>query len=158
MTNQNTDLELKLIISYIGYTIALFQVLNLSNVSSWLGEELEPDDDGFVPNTMLSIPIYNGTRDLIGVAQLINKVVVQMRFQTFNRNLNSVWRGEMPTSFHGGARNPLLLLLHLLESYLEVSKLQIKKEQMKNEKNKLQAFSLQNSPPPQLSGWKADEW
>ena len=55
-------------------TIALFQVLNLSNVSSWLGEELEPDDDGFVPNTMLSIPIYNGTRDLIGVAQLINKV------------------------------------------------------------------------------------
>ena len=78
-----------------------------------------------------------------------------MRFQTFNRNLNSVWRGEMPTSFHG-AENPLHLLL--LESYLEVSKLQIKKEQMKNEKNKLQAFSLQNSPPPQLSGWKADEW
>ena len=49
------------------------QVLNLSSVANWLGEKLE-DRDGFVPKTMLSLPIYNGQRDVIGVAQLINKV------------------------------------------------------------------------------------
>jgi hypothetical protein len=48
-------------------------VLNLSNVGAWLGENLE-DRDGFVPKTMLCLPIFNGQRDVIGVAQLINKV------------------------------------------------------------------------------------
>ena len=53
--------------------IFLFQVLNLSNVGAWLGENLE-DRDGFVPKTMLCLPIFNGQRDVIGIAQLINKV------------------------------------------------------------------------------------
>ena len=48
-------------------------MLNLSSVANWLGEELE-DKDGFVPKTMLCLPIFNGQRDVIGVAQLINKV------------------------------------------------------------------------------------
>ena len=48
-------------------------MLNLSSVANWLGEKLE-DKDGFVPKTMLCLPIYNGQRDVIGVAQLINKV------------------------------------------------------------------------------------
>ena len=47
--------------------------MNLSNVGAWLGENLE-DRDGFVPKTMLCLPIFNGQRDVIGVAQLINKV------------------------------------------------------------------------------------
>ena len=55
------------------YTVFVFQVLNLSNVGAWLGENLE-DRDGFVPKTMLCLPIFNGQRDVIGVAQLINKV------------------------------------------------------------------------------------
>ena len=38
-----------------------------------MGEKLE-DKDGFVPKTMLCLPIFNGQRDVIGVAQLINKV------------------------------------------------------------------------------------
>ena len=38
-----------------------------------MGETIE-DRDGFVPKTMLSLPIFNGQRDVIGVAQLINKV------------------------------------------------------------------------------------
>jgi hypothetical protein len=42
-------------------------------VAAWLGENLE-DRDGFVPKTMLCLPIFNGQRDVIGVAQLINKV------------------------------------------------------------------------------------
>ena len=49
-------------------------MLNLSSVANWLGEKLE-DKDGFVPKTMLCLPIFNGQRDVIGVAQLINKVV-----------------------------------------------------------------------------------
>ena len=53
--------------------LLLYQVLNLSSVANWLGEQLE-DKDGFVPKTMLCLPIYNGQRDVIGVAQLINKV------------------------------------------------------------------------------------
>lgn len=48
-------------------------MLNLSSVANWLGEKLE-DKDGFVPKTMLCLPIYNGQGDVIGVAQLINKV------------------------------------------------------------------------------------
>ena len=50
-----------------------FQVLNLSSVANWLGEKLE-DKDGFKPKTMLCLPIFNGQSDVIGVAQLINKV------------------------------------------------------------------------------------
>jgi cGMP-specific 3',5'-cyclic phosphodiesterase len=55
-------------------TSIFFQVLNLSSVAAWLGENLE-DRDGFVPKTMLCLPIFNGQRDVIGVAQLINKVI-----------------------------------------------------------------------------------
>ena len=52
--------------------------MNLNSVASWLGEKLE-DRDGFIPKTMLSFPIFNGQRDVIGVAQLINKVRTDMK-------------------------------------------------------------------------------
>ena len=58
---------------FLIFYVLLYQVLNLSSVANWLGEQLE-DKDGFVPKTMLCLPIYNGQRDVIGVAQLINKV------------------------------------------------------------------------------------
>lgn len=54
------------------YVATTGEVLNLSNVAEWFGEDLE-DRDGFVPRTMLSLPIFNGQRTVIGVAQLINK-------------------------------------------------------------------------------------
>ena len=47
--------------------------MNVNSVANWLGEKIE-DRDGFIPKTMLSLPIFNGQRDVIGVAQLINKV------------------------------------------------------------------------------------
>ena len=50
------------------------QVLNLSHVANWMGEESFEEEDGFVPNNMLCVPIFNSQRDVIGVAQLINKV------------------------------------------------------------------------------------
>ena len=67
-------MEIKSYAQIYGNRIDLFlQVLNISNVANWLGEKLE-DRDGFIPKTMLSVPIFNGARDVIGVAQLINKV------------------------------------------------------------------------------------
>ena len=65
MNNENVLYFLMFVFTY--------QVLNISNVANWLGEKLE-DRDGFIPKTMLSVPIFNGARDVIGVAQLINKV------------------------------------------------------------------------------------
>ena len=68
-------------------TTVMSQVLNLSSVANWLGEQLE-DKDGFVPKTMLCLPIYNGQRDVIGVAQLINKVSfwLQLLFVSSSRS------------------------------------------------------------------------
>ena len=43
-------------------------------MANWLGEESFQEADGFVPINMLCVPIFNGQRDVIGVAQLINKV------------------------------------------------------------------------------------
>ena len=62
-------------------------MLNLSSVANWLGEKLE-DKDGFVPKTMLCLPIYNGQRDVIGVAQLINKVGLPSLYKPFNKRHN----------------------------------------------------------------------
>jgi len=43
-------------------------------VATWLGEAPFEESDGFTPHNMLCVPIFNGQRDVIGVAQLINKV------------------------------------------------------------------------------------
>ena len=53
-------------------------MLNLSNVANWLGEESFEESDGFVPLNMLCVPIFNGLGEVIGVAQLINKVKSEM--------------------------------------------------------------------------------
>ncbi len=54
----------------------LFQIMNLSNVSQWLGLSSPlSESDGFAPMNMLCVPIFDGqANDVIGVAQLINKV------------------------------------------------------------------------------------
>ena len=56
--------------------------MNVNSVANWLGEKIE-DRDGFIPKTMLSLPIFNGQRDVIGVAQLINKVTNAKLFIVF---------------------------------------------------------------------------
>merc|ERR1719369_2304190 len=50
------------------YVATTSEVLNLEDVSSWF------EEDGFKPKSMITIPVYNGQRTVIGVAQLINKV------------------------------------------------------------------------------------
>ena len=64
-------------------------MLNLSSVANWLGEKLE-DKDGFVPKTMLCLPIYNGQRDVIGVAQLINKVGLLSLYKPLARDTTAL--------------------------------------------------------------------
>lgn len=54
--------------------VMCLQVLNLSNVADWLGQDTFEEADGFVPVNMLCVPIFNGQGEVIGVAQLINKV------------------------------------------------------------------------------------
>eukprot|EP00095_Tigriopus_kingsejongensis_P010391 snap_masked-scaffold1615_size33485-processed-gene-0.0 protein:Tk10391 transcript:snap_masked-scaffold1615_size33485-processed-gene-0.0-mRNA-1 annotation:"camp cgmp cyclic nucleotide" len=58
------------IAKYVAHTK---EVLNLNDVASWLGEAPFTETAGFAPLNMLCVPIFNGTRDVIGVAQLINK-------------------------------------------------------------------------------------
>lgn len=41
--------------------------------------EGDDDNDGFVPKTMLSVPIFNRQHQVIGVAQLINKVKMKIK-------------------------------------------------------------------------------
>nr|CAD7407059.1 unnamed protein product [Timema poppensis] len=52
----------------------VFQILNIGDVSSWMSQEEREDEDGFLTRSILSMPIVNGQKTVIGVAQLINKV------------------------------------------------------------------------------------
>ncbi|KAK8379681.1 hypothetical protein O3P69_019581 [Scylla paramamosain] len=46
--------------------------VNINNVIQWLGAPLE--DQGLMTHSVLTIPIFNASRKILGVAQLINKV------------------------------------------------------------------------------------
>ena len=54
----------------------------MSSVSQWLRmKRALSESDGFEPSSMLCVPIFNGTNDdVIGVAQLINKVRCRSSF------------------------------------------------------------------------------
>lgn len=67
------------------YVAATGQILNIGDVSSWMSQEVR-ETDGFFTRSILCMPILNGQKTVIGVAQLINKVV--------NRNgRGRVWPG-----------------------------------------------------------------
>ncbi|XP_071441726.1 cGMP-specific 3',5'-cyclic phosphodiesterase-like [Hetaerina americana] len=60
------------------YVAATGQILNIGDVTTWMGHELrevsdEEGDVGIVARSLLCMPISSGQHDLIGVAQLINK-------------------------------------------------------------------------------------
>ncbi|XP_067007873.1 cGMP-specific 3',5'-cyclic phosphodiesterase [Anabrus simplex] len=55
------------------YVAATGQILNIGDVSSWMNQEVREDEDGFVAKSILCMPIVNGQKTVIGVAQLINK-------------------------------------------------------------------------------------
>lgn len=48
----------------------IFQVVNIENVTPWVSET----ESNFFVSCILCMPILNGQKKLIGVAQLINKV------------------------------------------------------------------------------------
>jgi len=50
------------------------QILNIGDVSTWMNQETLEDEDGFATKSILCMPIVNGQKTVIGVAQLINKV------------------------------------------------------------------------------------
>lgn len=54
------------------YVAATGQILNIGDVSSWMSQEVR-EMDGFVTRAILCMPILNGQKTVIGVAQLINK-------------------------------------------------------------------------------------
>jgi hypothetical protein len=51
-----------------------FQILNIGDVSTWMNHEMLEDEDGLLTKSILCMPIVNGQKTVIGVAQLINKV------------------------------------------------------------------------------------
>lgn len=58
------------------YVASTGQILNIGDVTSWLKREvLENGDDPI--RSILCMPIVNGQRAVIGVAQLINKVLIE---------------------------------------------------------------------------------
>jgi hypothetical protein len=59
------------------------QILNIGDVSTWMNHEMLEDEDGFVTKSILCMPIVNGQKTVIGVAQLINKVRDPHRADTF---------------------------------------------------------------------------
>lgn len=55
------------------YVAATGQILNIGDVSTWMNHEMLEDEDGFLTKSILCMPIVNGQKTVIGVAQLINK-------------------------------------------------------------------------------------
>ncbi|XP_069679001.1 cGMP-specific 3',5'-cyclic phosphodiesterase isoform X2 [Periplaneta americana] len=55
------------------YVAATGQILNIGDVSTWMNHEMREDEDGFLTKSILCMPIVNGQKTVIGVAQLINK-------------------------------------------------------------------------------------
>ncbi|XP_064105457.1 cGMP-specific 3',5'-cyclic phosphodiesterase-like [Macrobrachium nipponense] len=53
------------------YVLSTGQTVNINDVLEWLGTTL--DDGGFITHNVLTIPIYNSSRKILGVAQMINK-------------------------------------------------------------------------------------
>ncbi|XP_037793499.1 LOW QUALITY PROTEIN: cGMP-specific 3',5'-cyclic phosphodiesterase-like [Penaeus monodon] len=53
------------------YVCSTGQTVNINNVVEWLGSPLE--DSGMVTHSVLTIPIFNSSKKILGVAQLINK-------------------------------------------------------------------------------------
>ncbi|KAK7792520.1 hypothetical protein R5R35_009928 [Gryllus longicercus] len=55
------------------YVAATGQILNIGDVSAWMKTDLRQEEDGFMARSILCMPIVNGQKTVIGVAQLINK-------------------------------------------------------------------------------------
>lgn len=66
------DLQNSTLAQIAGYAASTGQILNIGDVRSWLKEQ-NTYTDAVTARTILCMPIINGKKTLIGVAQLINK-------------------------------------------------------------------------------------
>ncbi|KAG8290391.1 cGMP-specific 3',5'-cyclic phosphodiesterase [Homalodisca vitripennis] len=66
------ELSLSRLAQIARYVAATGQILNIGDLSSWMNHEVK-EEDGFVSRSILCMPIVNGQKSVIGVAQLINK-------------------------------------------------------------------------------------
>ncbi|CAG9817476.1 unnamed protein product [Phaedon cochleariae] len=66
------DLAISTLAQIAGYAASTGQILNIGDVRAWLKEK-HNEGDAENARTILCMPILNGERTLIGVAQLINK-------------------------------------------------------------------------------------
>ncbi|XP_022918374.1 cGMP-specific 3',5'-cyclic phosphodiesterase [Onthophagus taurus] len=66
------DLKTSTLAQIAGYAAATGQILNIGDVRAWLNEQ-HSEGDAESARTILCMPIINGQKTLIGVAQLINK-------------------------------------------------------------------------------------
>lgn len=75
------------------YVASTEQIFNINNVSEWLKQytDFEPDSDIEETPTILCMPIVNGQKKVIGVAQLINKVTKSCseKYQLFDGQFDS---------------------------------------------------------------------
>lgn len=60
------------------YVAATGQILNIGDVTSWLKKDVA-ETEKEPTKSILCMPIANGQRTVIGVAQLINKVFVRIK-------------------------------------------------------------------------------
>jgi cGMP-specific 3',5'-cyclic phosphodiesterase len=66
------DLQCSTLAQIASYAASTGQILNIGDVRTWLNEQ-HSEGDAESARTILCMPIINGQRTLIGVAQLINK-------------------------------------------------------------------------------------
>lgn len=66
------DLQSSTLAQIAGYAATTGQILNIGDVRAWLNEK-HSEGDAESARTILCMPIINGQKTMIGVAQLINK-------------------------------------------------------------------------------------
>lgn len=67
------------------YVAATGQILNIGDVATWLKKDVQSGNESI--KSILCMPIVNGQRTVIGVAQLINKVIALSLYN----NKGSIW-------------------------------------------------------------------
>lgn len=81
------------------HCLCYHQTLNVSDVVEWLGAPLE--DGGIQVYSVLTMPVYNAAKHILGVAQMINKVKQpHNEFITIKRDDEMLVELPMPAVFY----------------------------------------------------------
>lgn len=89
------DLNSSTLAQIAEYVASTGELLNISDLRNWL--ETNPDQGGIHDDivgvkTILCMPIWNGKRNVIGVAQLINKVRALVRTHKVDSDLKMYFK------------------------------------------------------------------